>query len=75
MEPDFLDYVRARVVEGNQEKADAILAEHFAGHEAGLQEYKQAWDSAEQIWQLTTHGGQPEDIKQIHTAQSQPLKS
>ena len=75
METDFLDYVHARFVEGNQDEADAILAEHFAGHDAAMQAYKQAWESAEQIWHLMTHEGQPEGIRQTRAAQSQPLES
>ena len=50
MADGFLDYWHARVIEHDETKADAILAEHFEGHEEGLDMYKQALASAEQIW-------------------------
>jgi len=56
----FLDFLHARVVEGNREEADAILAKHFAGHEARLESYTQAWEAAEQISPLMTPQGQAE---------------
>lgn len=53
----FIDFLRARVLEGNQDEANALLDEHFAGHESGRQAYKQAWDSAEEIAHLMTRQG------------------
>ena len=50
MTDGFLDYIHARAVEGDEAKADEILARHFEGHEEGLDMYKQALASAEQIW-------------------------
>jgi len=49
MADSFLDFVRARVTPGHEAEADAILAEHFKGHERGREMYTQAWDDAQQI--------------------------
>jgi len=51
--PDgFLDFLRARVIDGHQSEADAILARHFKGHEQGLDDYTRACQAADQIAHL-----------------------
>jgi len=54
MTDSFLDFLRARVTPGHEAEADAILAEHFKGHEQGRDRYSQAWESAQQIAHLMT---------------------
>jgi len=57
MPDSFLDFLRARVADGNEAEADAILAEHFKGHEKGLAAYTQACESAQQIAHLMKPAG------------------
>jgi len=65
MADGFLDYWHARVVEHDDAKAEAILAKRFEGHEEGLAMYKQALDSAEQIWHNTKPALEPDILSEL----------